>query len=48
MDVDVVKLNLGAKCILGVEGGLNYDWTSENTFAAIWDRFKNMFKTSEK
>jgi len=48
LDVDVTKVNIGAKCILGVEGELNYDWTSENTLVAIWNKFKNMFTTSEK
>lgn len=48
LDVDVTKVNIGAKCILGVEGELNYDWTTENTLVAIWNKFKNMFTTSEK
>lgn len=40
LDVDVTKVNLGAKFILGVEGELNYDWTSENTFTKIWEKIE--------
>ena len=40
LDVDVTKVNLGAKFILGVEGELNYDWTSENTFTKMWRKIE--------
>ena len=41
VDVDATKVNIGAKCILGVEGELNYDWTSKNTFLKIFEKIED-------
>jgi len=41
IDVDAAKISFSYKCIIGIEGEINYNFIEGNTFKSIWNTMTN-------